>query len=228
MARFLTALFLTLTLSAAQGQQSGLPQIALSFLGTNAVSTPSSSSSPSSPSSGGMNQGTLGSSVGGSLGAGLSGGNQQQGHCNYTEKHLLFNNCVMSFGMRHMGHFDYLRNRSTCDVTVFSCGQVDTMIRCVNSQPISDISNSCWTVMNETLTRFLDEYRLPCTYQDLKSNCLQTSADLLPIDQRQQHGQGMNTSPTAMINNVMRQIMPSIMKGMMGGGGGGFGALFGR
>ncbi|KAL8557880.1 hypothetical protein ACOMHN_065047 [Nucella lapillus] len=250
MARFLTALFLTLTLSAAQGQlsivdlllgrnggagttnnnnnniqSSGTTQIALSVLGTNALApqpTPSSSSSLSSSSSSG-NQSTLGSSVGGGLGARLSGGSQQQGYCNYTEKELLFQNCTLSFVMRHMDRFASLTNRSTCDVTVFRCGQVDTLIRCVNSQPIRDVSNSCWAVVDKTLTGFLDQYNVPCTYQDMKRYCLKTSADLLPIGKRKQKGQGMNTNPTAII---MRQVMPTIMKNIMGGGGAGLGALF--
>ncbi|KAL8592327.1 hypothetical protein ACOMHN_036960 [Nucella lapillus] len=262
MARFLTALFLTLTLSAAQGQQSlvdillgsnggagttnnnnnnnnipssGTQQTAANnaavpFLDTNAlVPQPTPSSSSSSPSfsssllssspAGGMNQGTLRYSVGGGLGAGLSGGSQQQGHCTSTEKNLLFQNCAMSFGMQHMNYFAHLRRRRTCDVKVFSCGQVDTLIRCVNSQPIRDVSNRCWPVVDDALTGFLHQYRLPCSFQDLKRNCQQKSADLLPIDRRQQQGQGINYNPMTVIRGiVMRRVMPMIMMSMMRGG----------
>ncbi|XP_070183492.1 uncharacterized protein [Littorina saxatilis] len=77
------------------------------------------------------------------------------GTCKQHEAQTLFNNCLMGWGWRNMGVFNYLRTQPTCRAEAFYCRGVDSMIKCVNSQPVRVISNRCWSGIRGTLTKIL-------------------------------------------------------------------------
>ncbi|KAL8593147.1 hypothetical protein ACOMHN_009802 [Nucella lapillus] len=96
----------------------------------------------------------------------------QARYCSATERHRAFDRCIQNFGFQHLSHFDFLaRNAPVCRVEVFRCNEMDIMMRCLNSQPTTVISNRCWSLMPEVLTQSFKDYNIPCTYGDLYKRC---------------------------------------------------------
>ncbi|KAK7111374.1 hypothetical protein V1264_011015 [Littorina saxatilis] len=140
-------------------------------------------------------------------------------YCRQTEKRQLFDNCAMTFGMAHMNQFSYLQaNRPYCRVNVFRCSHVDTLVRCLNSQPQTAISNACWLDKENALTEFLHNYQIPCQFQDIKNQCQNNSVDFLTVEQRPRSGVGINNHPMTFLMPIIRRIaMPLLMMYQMGG-----------
>ncbi|KAK7111376.1 hypothetical protein V1264_011017 [Littorina saxatilis] len=140
-------------------------------------------------------------------------------YCRQTEKRQLFDNCAMTFGMAHMNQFSYLQaNRPYCRVNVFQCSHVDTLVRCLNSQPQSAISNACWLDKENALTEFLHNYQIPCQFQDIKAKCQNSSVNFLTVEQRPRAGVGINNNPLTFLAPIIRRIaMPLLMMYQMGG-----------
>ncbi|KAK7089162.1 hypothetical protein V1264_025067 [Littorina saxatilis] len=150
-----------------------------------------------------------------------------QGSCTDTESRTAFDNCIFSFGMGHRQHFQLLqRNAPKCRSEVFNCREVDVMMRCLNTQPTTVISNRCWVTIPNELTKALKRYDIPCTYDDIAQRCGNGFTPLIPVARRRTSGRGIRNNPMAAI---MNRIFPMIAMSMMGGGGllGGMGGALG-
>ncbi|KAK7111372.1 uncharacterized protein [Littorina saxatilis] len=143
-----------------------------------------------------------------------NGGGSTQPYCQQQEKRLLFDNCGMSFGMAHMSSFTTLRaNAPKCRSDLFQCNHVDRLVRCVNSQPASTVTDNCWMIIKDVLGEFLQSYGIPCGYPDLYERCKNESiTDILPMDQRARQGEGMNTNPMSYVMPMVnRYLTPLVM-----------------